>query len=621
MDLNFGSEPLLDLDLLKHVSDPTEVGELLNGRPEALANVAETLREQISEITALKVDRADYSTADLVLDVAVAGLQNRLSNALALAEERNLELEVLSTTLKQLGALIDSYWTVGGTLTAARDILTSSARDTQGEIVDEEGENPLAITASTLSEEIVPLLVTRSAQAQRVFMEISQRASDVAKFCGDSEQAVKDYAILLQSQRAVLEARQLAAPNPIIQQEIDKIIGAEKSVSALAQTLAEENERTTQRVNDMRRARQALLDSLNPLKMLEDVFTAAGTAIADAGRAINKGAVKLGKALEQGVRDAGHAIDEGWRHFWNEVTVVANNIGREILEGICRLQHGSPDRTDKDHDGDGINDSYLKCMNEESWGVAVAVDEEGNTTGIGADLPGVPGGVLWVQLVTDEDVRREEARIEAERQYIRDVNAAVTNEFQPDPLMDQALADLFNANPDQFLRPFGEPQVQLLKDHPSTDPAPYTDILGNTWTNKREFQIVLAKEELADIDAMLTELDEMPLDRNRMMLAQIVAAHVYSFELTFALAGAATSGALIALGTAKDIISGEPVMINFLLRKKNIPYLDLYGSWIALNSIESDHADAVRSRREAKEKLENMKKLVRDKIEDLEKTK
>ena len=296
------------------------------------------------------------------------------------------------------------------------------------------------------------------------------------------------------------------------------------------------------------------------------------------------------------------------------------NVLREITTGICRLQHGSPDNSEKDVNGDGVNDDYKVCMGE-GFSVQVGFNGEGEATGIGGTLPGTGGVPIWIGLVTDEDRRRQEQRILAQNENINSINNAVQQQFHRDPGFPELLAQLIETQPSDFIRPFGEMIKSNIEMIPNEQP--YTSITGEKYPNKRAFLRELTLGQIGDLESMLSEINDYPLSNERMMIAQFAAATLAVATTTIAalgpLASPGVAAGFLIVGTFKDFNSGDDVTLRLLLRGAKLPYLVVGDAWSLLATIPDQHADALEEKKRITKKIQMELNLLKTRAVELQK--
>ncbi|MEM9434196.1 MAG: hypothetical protein AAGA12_09760 [Pseudomonadota bacterium] len=356
-------------------------------------------------------------------------------------------------------------------------------------------------------------------------------------------------------------------------------------------------------------------------KAVQDTGKTIEKAAHDAGKTIEKAAQDTGTALEKAAHDSGNALDQTGqeiadfgRNFDRERLKGTENVFRELKTGYCRLLEGRSPEAGNDTDQNGLDDDYEECMADDSnFSVTVSGDFDGNISEI--QVP-VAGQEVSIGVPTEEDIKKDAADRVAEQKYIEAFNASITSKFQP---VSDLPADFF-ADPEKFkLQAQGTTTALILNQKP--DGSPYTDLAGNKYNSKNAYLRFLAEDRIADLEAMIADLDNFDLSLGRLQLSEAVLAFRGSFELTVDMLSGLMSGAqkagIVAIGAAEDLINGNDVTLNMVARIGQVPFFDTFMTFTALSVIESNHRGARSEKARVKKKLQGEINLLKLRVKEL----
>lgn len=583
----------LKFDQLRLFSDLDQVSTAIDHPSVVSAEVLQVVSSQITILEALFVEPARYSVADLRLDNSISGFYERVQSAYSIGMERINELEMLRSSLSAMVMLCDDYYHCSIAILAAKNGLINS-------IIDE----ATFITTKGNLDRLASLFAIRHKEAVRVIAEIARRTSDIAIFIQDSQPVVFIYSLVLERQRQVKEIMLLDDPDPILQIELEKIAHSTNKVLKLERELVESNRVTRERIMQIKIDRQKRLDDLNPLKLLEQLAQAIGAGLSEIGEEVG---------------DLGRNINIAWNDARREIWIGVENVFREFTVGLCRLQHGSPDK-DKDGDGDGKNAGFYKCM-DEGWHASVTINGNGEVTDVTVDLPGVPAPVS-IKLITDADRRAEQKRIEQQAEFVRHLNRSIRDHFQPGPEinLNQPFFDKIVSDPSVYFKPFGQATFPLLQ-RDKADVEPYTDKNGKEWPSKRAFKAALTEIHIDRVDSAIIAIQNNLISDEYIQIGAFWFSSVAVYETAVGLvkdvSSATAKGAMTLFAITKDIVSGDDISLRLLVNISNIPLIDTFEAWITLQSWQTDSETAQRSQLELIEDLKEQKILLEENLKDL----
>lgn len=586
---------------LEDLSESIEAGSIISSAVET------TVSEQIELLRNIIIEPARYAVSDLALDSDVSKFFERVLSAQSIGSERAVELADNSECLGEMLAISDGYQDCAFAIGAAQTGLVNAASDAS----IAEGEDEDIDSLKPTLERLANLFRVRLEEATRVTAELARRTSDIAIFVEDAQPVVFVYSIVLERQRQVTSALMLSNPSPLLAAELKQISESTAKVLELERELIESNKKTRAKVRRIKREHQERLDRLNPLKILEGLTQAIGDGLSDLGDGLS--------VLGEGLGDLGRGINIAWNDARREIWIGLTNVFREFTVGICRLQHGSPDK-DKDGDGDGKNKDFYKCM-DDGWQASVTFNGDGEVTDVMVNPPGIPIPIS-IGLITDADREAQKRRIEERSEAVRQFNDAVRSHFQPGPdiNLDHAFFGEIGSSPESFFKPFGAATYPLL-ERDESDTEPFIDKSGKEWPSKRAFKAALTEIHIGRIDSALTALNDDMITNEYIQLGAFWFASMAAYETAVGMvkdiSSATAKGAMTLFAVTKDIASGNDVSLRLLVNISGIPLVDTFEAWITLQTWSTDAASAQASQIATKRFLREQKKLLEDNLKDL----
>lgn len=463
---------------------------------------------------------------------------------------------------------------------------------------------------------LADILLLRHREALRVASEMARRSADIREFFDSAAPVVFIYSSLLRRQQQVTEAQTLVDPDPTFKEELKAIAEAVSRVEAMETEIVSANALTRQRALAILEEQRQRREGLDIIGILEDVFEGVGEGL----KAVLDGVSNVADEFGMAVGDLGREVNKGWNNVVREFSTGVENVFREITSGICRIIHGSPD-SDKNGDNDGVNDGYYECMNE-GFQVSVQIDGDGNVTGVGVDPPGIPGGTLTFNIVTDADRRAQEELIKKQKIAIREFNSAIKASFQPPPQYDfeKSLYTQIANSPENFFQPFGVTNSTLIirdKD----DPLKFIDRSGKEWASKLDYKISLTESQIGRTEVLIQSMDDVLIDRDFIMLGEFFFASKAvtdtAIDMITSVVTVPAQGALKLFGVTQDLASGDDVSLRLLVSLSNIPMFNAFESWMMLTTWQREAGEARASQKATRRLLKEQKKLLEDNLKEL----
>lgn len=331
---------------------------------------------------------------------------------------------------------------------------------------------------------------------------------------------------------------------------------------------------------------------------------------------------EVGRGLQNSWREIGIGLDNIRRETWKGF----ENVLREAKHGYCELTEGSQDDRAKDHNGDGQNDDYQECMeDEERFQIRATFNTKGDISAIGGTFGDIP---IDIPFESESDRRQYKIFRQKQAAYIKEFNESIKWKFRPDARLSSELTELLTSKSAFVFEPADVLFTQVDSFLVST---PALTVGKKTFIDHNNIAKTI-KGVIADTEAMIKELEGQPLGNGRYQVATGMLAVKFTTDFTIDMlswgtgAGLADEaaetainrlgGVLELIGVIDDFNEGRDASITLVLNQ--IPFMNSINTYFALESLPMDYHQARKANKSSIEMLKLQIKKYQSMLERIE---